>query len=208
MDKRTIKRHLNALAKKDKHVADALVKVGYPEPRQRPVGFEAFLGTIISQQISNRAADTIKGRVFALLPELHAQAFMAVSDEDLRAAGMSQRKLEYARGLASAIIQGEFDPDGLNELNDEEAIAQIVKLRGFGVWTAEIYLMLSLGRTDVFPADDLIIRASLKKLKRKRAELTAQKAREVAKHWSPYRSVGCLFLWHVYHYAQVNKKNK
>jgi len=199
LDKRTIKRHLAALAESDQHVADGLSKVGYPAPRARPVGFEAFLSTIISQQISNRAADAIKGRVFALLPEINAHALMTLPDDALRGAGMSQRKVEYARGLSAAIVGGEFNPDALQDMSDQDAIAHITALRGFGIWSAEIYLMFSLGRADVFPADDLIIRASLKKLKRKRKDLTPKKARELAKHWSPYRSVGSLFLWHFYH---------
>ena len=199
MNKAKIKKGLDTLAAGDHHLADMLGKIGYPPPRIRPAGFETFLTTIISQQISNQAAATITRRVLALMDEVTAEALLGISDTQLRDAGLSQRKLEYAQGLARAIAAGEFDPDSLRTLSDQEAIAAIVKLRGFGVWSAEVYLMVSLGRPDIFPADDLIIRASLRKLKRKRAELTAKKARELVAHWAPYRSAGSLFLWHMHH---------
>lgn len=199
MNSRHIKKALNAIAEKDKHVAGMLEKVGYPKPRVSPAGFETFLTTIISQQISSKAAASIKQRVFDSLEELSPECLLYLDPQALRAAGMSQRKVEYARGLAEAIVSGEFDPDALETLDDASAIEHIVQLRGFGVWSAEIYLMFSLRRQDIFPADDLIIRQSLEKLKRKRASLTAKKAREVVKHWGPYRSAGSLFLWHMHH---------
>ncbi len=201
MNKRHIKKALDEIAKNDKHVASALHKVGYPEARHRPTGFEAFLTAIISQQISNKAAATIKQRVLDTLDEVTAECVVYTAPEVMREAGMSQRKVEYAQGLAQAIVTGEFDPEGLHDLDDESAVKEITKLRGFGVWSAEVYLMFSLGRKDIFPADDLIIRQSLQKLKRKRDKLTATKARELVSHWAPYRSAGSLFLWH-FHHAQ------
>ncbi|MFL0810480.1 MAG: DNA-3-methyladenine glycosylase 2 family protein [Agarilytica sp.] len=204
MDKRFIKKAMDAIAARDTHVAAQLEKVGYPEPRKRPAGFEAFLKTIISQQISNAAAATIQARVMDCLPEISAQALLATPVTSLREAGMSQRKVEYAQGVAQAIVDGTFNLKALEKMDDQSAIEHIVQLRGFGVWSAEIYLMFSLGRKDIFPADDLIIRQSLQTLKRKRNKVTAGKARAITKCWAPYRSAGSLFLWHIHAQSKQN----
>ena len=201
-----IKKGLNAIASIDKHVAKALEIYGYPKSRIQPAGFETFLRTIVSQQISNKAAASIFSKVKALLPECNAAALLALRDEQLRSAGLSQRKAEYAKGLAQMIVSGEFDPDALNKMSDVDAIATITQLRGFGQWSAEIYLMFSLGRPDIFPADDLILQTALQKIKRLRARPTPKVAREKVAHWSPWRSAGSLFLWHVHHNTTVKKK--
>jgi DNA-3-methyladenine glycosylase II len=199
MNKTQIKKGLDAIASVDKHVARALDMIGYPKPRLRPAGFETFLETIVSQQISVKAAASILARVKALLPVCEADSLLAVSNEQLRAAGLSQRKVEYLQGLARAIIDGLFDPEALHDMDDESAIESIVRLRGFGRWSAEIYLMFSLGRPDIFPADDLILQVSLQKVKRLRTKPTPKVARQKVEHWGPWRSVGSLFLWHYHH---------
>lgn len=198
MNKRTINRGLKALAEVDADLAHAFGVIGAPEPRVRPAGFETFLSIIVSQQLSTEAAKTILGRVHDLLPELSADGVLSVSDEDFRGAGMSFRKIEYAKGLALAMQTGQFDVDGLEHMEDQEAIDSITALRGFGRWSAEIYLMFSLGRKDIFPADDLALQVALGRLKKLEGKPTPKQAREMIEHWSPWRSVGSLFLWHYY----------
>ncbi len=121
----------------------------------------------------------------------------------LRDAGLSQRKVEYVEGLARAMAENSFEPARLSRLDDDAVIDAITSLRGFGVWSAEIYLMFSLQRSDVFPAGDLALRIALQKLKRIDAKLSEKQAREVVADWSPYRSAGSLFLWHYYRGAPV-----
>lgn len=206
MKKAQIKRGLDAIAAVDKHMAKAIAVYGYPEPRIQPSGFEAFLSTIISQQLSTKAANTILGRVKALLPKVDARSVLAIPGDDLRTAGLSQRKVEYVRGLAQAIVAGDFAPEALTAMDDDSAIAAITQLRGLGQWSAEIYLMFSLGRLDLFPAADLILQTSLQKIKRLKARPTAKIARQKVAHWSPWRSVGSLFLWHYHHNTAVSNK--
>ena len=116
----------------------------------------------------------------------------------LRDAGLSWRKIEYAKGLAEAELAGTFSADGLAHLSDDEAIAAITQLRGFGRWSAEIYLMFSLQRPDIFPADDLALRVALGRLKGMEDKPTPKQARQLVEPWAPWRSVGSLFLWHYY----------
>ena len=198
MDQRYITRALNALAKRDDDLRAALSAYGKPKPRNRPEGFETFVNTVVAQQISTHAANAIMGRVRKRLPRLTPRTLMKVSDEDLRAAGLSFRKIEYLRGLAEAELSGRLGIKRLGELNDEEAIDRIVQLRGFGRWSAEIYLMFSLGRRDIFPADDLALQVALGRLKSLDKRPTAKEARALTEPWAPYRSAASLFLWHYY----------
>ena len=165
MKQAAINRALKKLAEIDADIARGIDRVGFPKPRVRPAGFDTLLSTIVGQQISTEAARTIRGRIDALLPETSPAALLGLKDAALRGAGMSGRKIEYAKGLASAMVEGSFDLDGLAELDDEAAIEAITALRGFGRWSAEIYLMFSLGRVDIFPSGDLALRVSLMRLK-------------------------------------------
>ena len=196
--RRKLKRHIDAIAQIDLDVAEAVSLVGYPLPRVRPTGFETFLSVIVSQQISTGAARAIFGRVSKLMGTMSAETLLACDRDALRAAGLSARKVEYAVGMAERIVSGEFDPDGLKGLEDEEAICQITSVRGFGRWSAEIYLMFSLGRADVFPADDLALQVGLQKLYKLPEKPTPKAVRTLTGHWSPRRSAGSLFLWHYY----------
>ena len=198
MDEGTIKKGLRTLAELDTDLALAADRIGLPPARKRPAGFETLLSTIISQQISSEAARSITARIAALLPDMSADALLQLDTEVLRQAGLSYRKIEYAQGLASAIVGGEFDVDGLAAMTDQAAIASITALRGFGPWSAEIYLMFSLNRRDIFPAGDLALQTALGRLKGLEKRPAPAQARALVAHWSPWRSVGSLFLWHYY----------
>ena len=200
MNETNIKTALDALTRVDSDVASILITTGYPAPRISPAGFESFLNTIVSQQISTKAAATIWQRVCDLMTDITPNALLALDGNQLREAGLSQRKMEYAQGLAEAIVSGQFSPDALAKLDDERAIEEIIQIRGFGRWSAEIYLMFSLQREDIFPADDLILLTSLQRLKRLSERPTPAVARKTIEHWAPYRSAGSLFLWHINQY--------
>jgi DNA-3-methyladenine glycosylase II len=188
MNQLKIKRHLDALAQRDSDLQRGLRLVRYPAPRIREQGFETFLSTIVSQQISTEAAAAI----------MEADRVLKLAPGKLRAAGLSARKVEYVEGLARAMVNQEFDPARLVEMEDAAVIDMITSLKGFGVWSAEIYLMFSLQRSDVFPAGDLALRIALQKLKGLDQPLGEKQAREVVASWAPYRSAGSLFLWHYY----------
>lgn len=198
MNQATIRRHLRALAARDEDIRRGLEQVGYPKPRIREAGFETLLSTVVSQQISTDAAAAIMGRVRKLVPHMQPSQLLCLPEGALREAGLSMRKVEYVENLARAIVDREFDPTGLADMNDDEAIGMITGLRGFGRWSAEIYLMFSLQRRDIIPAGDLAIRIGLQKLKQIDESLSEAGARELAEAWSPYRSAGSLFLWHYY----------
>ncbi|NND39529.1 MAG: DNA-3-methyladenine glycosylase 2 family protein [Pseudomonadales bacterium] len=190
---------MQGLCECDEDIAKAHARIGAPAPRNRPQGFATLLQTIVSQQVSTAAAKTIFGRVEQALGELQPQQALRVGVQGLRDAGMSQRKAEYALGLAEAIIDGSFPVDSLQKLSLQDAVEQIARLRGFGQWSAEIYCMFSLRHQDVFPADDLALLTALQAMKKLHARPRAKEARALTEHWAPFRSTGALFLWHWYH---------
>ncbi|MCP3689356.1 MAG: DNA-3-methyladenine glycosylase 2 family protein [Gammaproteobacteria bacterium] len=198
MDQEKIIKHIKRIAEIDTDVKKQLPKFGFPQPRIRPVGFETFLSIIVGQQISTEAAKAIMQRLYALLPDMQADALLGLSAQALRNAGLSARKTEYATGLAQALVDGSLDVAALAEMDDTAAIRAITALRGFGVWSAEIYLMFSLQREDVFPANDLALQVALQTLKGLQVRPDEKQARELVAHWSPWRSAGSLFLWHFY----------
>ncbi|MFT6928093.1 MAG: DNA-3-methyladenine glycosylase II [Psychromonas sp.] len=206
MDKKTIESGMQALSLIDQNIEKAFKALGPPPPRIRPRGFETFLSIIVSQQLSTKVATVIMARVVALMQNVTAGGLMVIADQDLRDAGLSWRKIEYVKGLAAAIVDGSFNVDELDSLSDEDAIKAITKLRGFGRWSAEIYLMFSLQRQDIFPADDLGILVALGQLKGLADKPTPKQAREMVSHWSPWRSIGALFLWQYYHKPDSVKK--
>ena len=201
MNEEIIKQGLDAIATNDKDVAKALEQLGYPPPRLRPPGFETFFSIVISQQLSTQSAAAIMGRARELLPELNAKTVLGLADGELRNIGLSRQKVSYVEGLSQAVIAGKFKPENLQQMDDNSAIKEIIALKGFGPWSAEIYLMFSLQRQDIFPSGDLALLVSLQKLKGLKAKPAPEEAKKIIAHWSPWRTVGSLFLWHYYHGA-------
>ncbi len=199
IDKDKIKQGLDALANIDTELAIAIKEYGYPEPRVRPKGFSALFSIVMSQQLSTHAAKAIMGRALTLFnDDINPHAVLDTSDDKLRAIGLSRQKVNYVKGLSDAVVTKQIDLEGLEQLNDEQVAKEITGLKGFGTWSAEIYLMFSLQREDVFPAGDLALLLALQRLKGLAEKPTPKQATELLQHWSPYRTMGSLFLWHYY----------
>ena len=164
--------------------------------RVRPAGFCGLFQAIVGQQISNQAAAAIWRRVAALPGATTPAGLLALSDEMLRAAGLSRPKIAHARALAAAFAEGRLDDAVLAGLDDEEAVAAISAVRGLGRWTAEVYLLFALGRADVFPAADLALAAAAAHLKRLDERPTARALLALAEAWRPHRALAARLLWH------------
>ncbi|MEN8195634.1 MAG: DNA-3-methyladenine glycosylase 2 family protein, partial [Pseudomonadota bacterium] len=166
LNEHTLTEGLQALGSMDSDIARALEEAGPPELRSREPGFEALLGAIVSQQISKAAAQTVWDRLVVAADPLGPETILALDEDALRAAGLSRQKVNYARGLAEAVVTGTIDLGGLAFLPDETVIEQLVSLKGIGRWSAEIYLLFALGRPDAFPADDLALMIGAQRIKR------------------------------------------
>jgi len=158
--------------------------------------FFALVQSIVSQQLAIKAADAIFRRVEALLSEVTAERLLAVGFDELRSCGLSGRKIEYLRGIAAAKISGSIDFEALAEKSDAEVIAELVKLKGVGVWTAEMLLIFALGRPDVLSFKDLGIRRGIMMLNHLDS-LTEAEFETYRKRYSPYGTLASLYLWRI-----------
>jgi DNA-3-methyladenine glycosylase II len=165
---------------------------------ERPAdAYGALLRAIVGQQLSTKAARTIYLRVCDLFGGTtpSPEQLLEASEKDLRACGLSGRKVEYIRDLAAHVLSGELELDRLGELSDEEAIAEMVAVRGLGQWTAEMFLLFHLERPDVLSGGDLGIRKAIQ-IEYGLAEMPApQEVLAIGEAWRPHRSLASLYLW-------------
>jgi DNA-3-methyladenine glycosylase II len=188
------------LMRRDPVLGAAIKKIGAcgMADRQRKDHLSALAGSIVSQQLSTKAAATIFGRFLALFPDNHiphAAAIAAHSDEVLRSVGLSGQKVSYMRDLSARIIDGRLKLDELEALPDEAVIERLVSVKGFGRWTAEMFLMFRLHRPDVLPGADLGIVVAIQRLYRLRKRPDAKRVLKIGEAWRPYRSVASWYLW-------------
>lgn len=184
------------LMRTDPRLADVIKKTGKLRPSfadRDP--FDALVGAVISQQLSTKAAATIRGRVLALMPRLTPEALLAVPVPELRAAGLSGQKTAYLRDLAERVLDGRLDLHRLSELTDDEVIEVIVAVKGFGRWTAQMFLMFSLHRPDVLPTGDLGIVKGFQNVLGMKSRPSVRTMERAARLWQPYRSVASWYLW-------------
>jgi len=166
--------------------------------RQRKDHLTALIGSIVSQQLSTKAAATIFGRFVALFPDnaiSGAAAIAAIDDVRLRGVGLSGQKVGYLRDLCARIGDGRLDLAALDALDDEEVIERLTAVKGFGRWTAEMFLMFRLHRPDVLPVGDLGIQNAVQRLYRLRKRPDPKRLMKLGEPWRPYRSVACWYLW-------------
>ena len=186
------------LARRDPHLAAVVARHGAPPLWDRPPGFETLVQIILEQQISLSAGRAAYGRLERLAGAVTPERVAALTEADLRGAGLTRQKSAYIRGLARAIVGGEFDPDHLTDLDDESARAALIKLRGVGAWTADIYLLMALGRADIWPSGDLALVAAIREVKRLRSLPGPERIGRITRAWSPWRAVAARVLWHHY----------
>ncbi|MGF1476443.1 MAG: DNA-3-methyladenine glycosylase family protein [Geminicoccaceae bacterium] len=205
LDRRRLDDGLAVLADRDPLIADALARYGPPAPRVRPPGFPTLLRIIVGQQISTRSAAAIWLRIeTALGDDVSPAKLLALQPESHGDLGLTRQKLGYALGLAKAVAEGRFDPDALVALDDDDAASRIMELKGFGRWSAEIYLLFALGREDVFPADDLAVKVAMQRLHNLETAPDRPAMMDLARPWRPLRGCAAILLWHVYGAATLD----
>jgi 3-methyladenine DNA glycosylase/8-oxoguanine DNA glycosylase len=203
---------LGRLRRADPALARLIKRVG---PFTMTVGrghhLEALIRSIVYQQLSGKAAATIHGRLMALValggpggpggsaPQgsefPSAASILSRSDAELRACGLSAQKLSYLRDLCSRVHDGRLDLTALDELSDAEVLARLVEVRGFGRWSAEMFLMFQLGRLDLWPVDDLGVRKAMMKLRGLDEPPSRRELEALGEPYRPYRTVASWYLW-------------
>jgi DNA-3-methyladenine glycosylase II len=161
-----------------------------------------LLHIILEQQVSIDAAAAMHRRLAGLCRPLAPEPFLALEDATLRACGFSRQKMDYARRLAQAVARGAFDFDKLAAAEDDAALAELIALKGIGRWSAEIYLIFALGRSDVWPADDLGLQLSVADCLGLAARPSERVLREIGDQWAPWRSIAACLFWQSYLHAR------
>lgn len=181
---------------KDKYIGPLVKKWGNCTIKIKPQKdyFAALCGDIIGQQLSGKVADVIEVRFKTVVGELTPKNVLNVPEQKLRDCGMSWAKVSFVKDLAKKTISGELGTDKLMDLPDEEVITELVAIKGIGRWTAEMFLMFSLGRPDVFPLDDLGIKKAFEKVVQQKWD-RVKSARFAERYWKPHRTVASWYLW-------------
>lgn len=186
-------KEMDYLSAKDKKLGRAIERYGVIKREVNPVVFAALTESIVSQQISAKAAQTVYNRL-AELGGITPENIHALSDGDVQSCGMSMRKVSYIKNAAEAAVSKAVDFDRLAGMTDREIIESLTKIKGVGVWTAEMLLIFSLNRQDVVSYGDLGIRRGIMKLYGLK-ELSKEKFAVYKRRYSPYGSVASLYLW-------------
>ena len=191
---RKAQRHL---ARRDPVLKRLIAGVGPCTLWHEPSRFAALVRSIISQQISTKAARAIRSRLEAALEPagVTPEAILALPDESMRAAGLSAGKALSLRDLSEKVHTGSVPLEEIHELEDEEVIARLVPVRGIGRWTAQMFLIFSLGRLDILPVDDLGLRAGVQRQYELGALPDKAQLTELAEPWRPYRSIATWYFW-------------
>lgn len=193
-----MKASLDAIAAIEPGFMAALGRVGYPAPRIREPGYETLLRTIVGQQVSVAAAAAVWRKLETELGAGCAPEVLLARDFDaLRACGLSRQKQGYARSLAELILSGELDLHSL-PTDDEEAITQLVRIKGIGRWSAEIYLLFAEGRPDIWPAGDLAVQIEVGRILGLPERPSEKATRALAEAWRPHRGAAAIMAWHHY----------
>ena len=194
---------LEALAARDPDIARHFALCGLPPVRRHKTGFGGLLRIVMAQQVSAASAAALNARLAAAVRPLTPRTFLAQDDAALRAMGLSRAKMRYGRALAEDVLSRRIDLRGLAELDDEAALEHLVRAKGVGRWTAEIYLLFALRRPDIWPAGDLAVQSAAQRLKGLEARPGDAALRALAEPWRPHRSAAARFLWHLYRHPGV-----
>src|SRR5574341_747446 len=177
------------LLKQDPNLSKIIIQVGNYKIKQRNNHFASLVEAIISQQLAGAAADAILQRFKKLYPAFPKPAdVLDTKDSELRLVGLSKMKIEYLKDLAKKIECGEIKIKTLSKMTDEEVISHLTQVKGIGRWTAEMFLIFSLGRQDVFPVGDLGLRKGVQKAFSLKELPNPKDVEEIGMRWKPYRS--------------------
>jgi DNA-3-methyladenine glycosylase II len=186
------------LVARDPDLAAIHERLGVPPLWARQPGFPTLVHIILEQQVSLASAKAAFDKLRAEVDPLTPAGLLALDDETLKRIGFSRQKAGYTRSLANAIVTGAFDVDGLEALPDETVRAQLISLKGIGPWSAEIYLLMALRRSDAWPAGDLGLQVAAQTIKGLPTRPDPAALTEIAEQWRPWRAVAARLLWHHY----------
>lgn len=198
LTQRSLLRATRDLSDRDPDLAAVVNRYGPPPLWAREPGFHTLIHIILEQQVSLASAKAAYDRLVSATGCLTPDRFLTLADAELKAVGFSRQKAAYGRGLAEAVLDGVLDLARLETLDDARVKAELTAIKGIGSWTADIYLLMVLRRPDTWPSGDLALASAVHRVKRLRAQPTAQRLERIGHAWQPWRAVAARILWHYY----------
>lgn len=198
LDDDALKRAVRALARRDPDLRGVVKKFGVPPMWDRESGFSTLLHIILEQQVSLASARAAHTRLLEIAKPLTPKRFLKLDDATLKAVGFSRQKTLYGRELARAISGRLLDLDALNSMDDAAVRAELLKIKGIGRWTADIYLLMVLRRPDIWPNGDLALAVAAQRLKQLESRPSQADLDRMSESWKPWRAVAARILWHYY----------
>ena len=186
------------LAKKDADLRSVIQQYGYPPLWKREQGFETLIHIILEQQVSLASAKAALDKLKEKLIDITPENLLSLTDAALKACYFSRQKIIYSRELAAVIISQQLKLDKLASAPDEMIRQELTKIKGIGHWTVDVYLMMALQRSDLFPVGDIALIKSIKAIKQLPAETTKEEIIQIAESWRPNRTIAAFILWHAY----------
>ncbi len=197
-NKNSFQKICKKLAAKDTHLGDIISRDGFPPMWTRPATFQTLILFILEQQVSLAAAYAAFKKLKEKIGFVTPAKILSLTDKELRACYFSRQKIIYARELARAIRRRELILKRLTHADEEGVRTTLIKIKGIGHWTVDVYLMHALQRTDLFPLGDIALVNSLKEVKKLPKDISKEEMLKIAEPWRPYRTIAAMILWHAY----------
>lgn len=187
-----------ALSDRDLHLAQIVQAYGPPPLWPRAPGFPTLVRIILEQQVSLASAQAAFDRLVTLASPLTPERFMALDDASLKNAGFSRQKMAYGRGLAQALLDGSLDLTALETMSDESVHEALIRVKGIGRWTVDVYLLMALRRPDAWPSGDLALATAVQRVKGMAVRPLPAELDHLGESWRPWRAVAARLFWHHY----------
>ena len=198
LTERTLSLGVRVLCERDRDLARVVTAYGRPPMWARPAGFPTLLQIILEQQVSLASARSAFEKLSAVASPLTPRRFLELDDTTLKSAGFSRQKTAYCRILSQSVADGDLDLDRVAGMEDNHARAELIRIKGIGRWTADIYLLMALNRPDIWPRGDLALASAVKKVKRLRSLPDHDRLENLSEGWRPWRAVAARLFWHYY----------
>lgn len=202
LNNQRLSKAIKYLSKKDKDLAALYEADGVPPLWARRPGFTTLIKIILEQQVSLASAKAVYRKLERNIKPFTPIRFKELGIAYLKSLGVTRQKSSYCINIAVAILDDKLDLKSLNKMNDDNAKEILIRIKGIGSWTADIYLLMALRRSDIWPAGDMALASSMRKIKRLRSYPAYEKQIKIAEKWQPYRSVAARMLWQ--HYIKNN----
>ena len=198
LNKKSLIKAVEYLEERDRQLKRAVSKFGPPPLWRRVEGFKTLIYIILEQQVSLASAKAAYIKLLKKTGSITPVNFLKLSNAELKLIGFSRQKASYGRNLAEAVIIERINLTALSDLNDTQAKEQLMNIKGIGPWTADIYLLMALGRPDIWPNGDIALATAVQKLKGVGSRPSFEELNRMSLKWKPWRAVAARILWHYY----------